>query len=320
MITTHATANYRDDLYAFLRSDRIEGFRQDPYFDSKGLVTIGVGFNIEGDRNVRRYVLNQLGVFAGQSDQEIENRQLEFEQIILGVTDGDEVDLVTKLNAKLREYLGAQTTTLFTLDTTQSRAIFEQILGDPTTGTATIGQAIIRDGKQKELDAILGNVLGGPSAHNTKEYVVLMSLYYNQQASNPLIGPNTKLMRALQQDNRAEAWYEIRYHSNGGASAGAGIANRRIEESNRFSLYDNAGLGVGEAEAKAVLRMYTTHRDAILDYESRFSTQFAASVTYTIQFQLIGAETTLIGTYAHGRTIDGEVLVGQDAAQERMAA
>ena len=46
MITTHSTANYRDDLYAFLGSDRIEGFRQDPYFDKPGFATIGVGFNI----------------------------------------------------------------------------------------------------------------------------------------------------------------------------------------------------------------------------------------------------------------------------------
>ena len=58
MITTHSTANYRDDLYAFLGSDRIEGFRQDPYFDPVGLATIGVGFNIGGDRTVQRYVLN----------------------------------------------------------------------------------------------------------------------------------------------------------------------------------------------------------------------------------------------------------------------
>lgn len=35
MITTHATTNYRDDLYAFLRSPSIEGYRQDPYFDSR---------------------------------------------------------------------------------------------------------------------------------------------------------------------------------------------------------------------------------------------------------------------------------------------
>jgi GH24 family phage-related lysozyme (muramidase) len=62
MIATHSTANYRDDLYAFLSSSSIEGFRQDPYFDSVGLATIGVGFNIEGDRSSQLYVLNQLAL------------------------------------------------------------------------------------------------------------------------------------------------------------------------------------------------------------------------------------------------------------------
>ncbi|MDH5670388.1 MAG: hypothetical protein OEY86_20495 [Nitrospira sp.] len=117
MIATHSTTNYRNDLYAFLSSDRIEGFRQDPYFDSVGLATIGVGFNIEGDRNVLRYVLNQLGVFDGKSDQAINDAVEDFRLTIIGVSDGDEVQLVNVLNNKLREiqYLGPQSSTLFML-------------------------------------------------------------------------------------------------------------------------------------------------------------------------------------------------------------
>jgi hypothetical protein len=57
MITTHSTTNYRNDLYAF--SPSIEDFRQDPYFDSVGLATIGVEFNIETDTNVLLYVLKR---------------------------------------------------------------------------------------------------------------------------------------------------------------------------------------------------------------------------------------------------------------------
>src|SRR6266540_1722330 len=203
MITTHSIADYRTALYAFLSSPSIEGFRQDPYFDKpQGFVTIGVGFNIEGDPNVLLYVLNQLGVFAEQSDEVILTRRDVFRDILRNAPNFDELGLINQLNAKLRDYLGADTTTLFRLDPTdpnqpQSRAVFNQILGDPTTGTTTIGQSITRDGKQKELDAILGNVLGGPTAHNTKEYEALMSLLYNQRSSNPLIGPNTKLLGAL---------------------------------------------------------------------------------------------------------------------------
>ncbi|MDH5642503.1 MAG: hypothetical protein OEY28_14540, partial [Nitrospira sp.] len=251
---THSTSNYRDDLYAFLSNDQIEKFKQDPYFDSKGLVSIGVGFNIETDRTVRLYVLNQLGVFAGQSAQEIRNRSSVFDQLIGGVTDGDEVALVNQLNAKLREYLGFQTSMLFMLGENQSRAIFEQILGDPVTGKTTIPtstQSITQVGKQWELDEKLRNA-GVTIDHNTKEYVALMSLYYNQDPGNPLIGRN--LLNALAQGERVEAWYEIRYQSNGGGSK-KGVAHRRYLESDLFGLYNGANgqFPVSEQEARQVL-------------------------------------------------------------------
>lgn len=151
----------------------------------------------------------------------------------------------------------------------------------------------------------------------SNERIALVSLAYNN-----LIGVNPggtfkspTLRQAIIDDNRAEAWYQIRYESNGGLSritSGEGIANRRITESDLFSLYDNPGQSVGEAEAKEVLRMYTIHRTGIQAYESQFPTQFAPSGTVTIQFQLTGTETTLIANFAEGRTIDGEVLVGQN--------
>ncbi|MBY0246223.1 MAG: hypothetical protein K2Q17_01045 [Nitrospiraceae bacterium] len=84
MITTHSIADYREALYNFLISPPIEGFRQGPYFDSKGLVTIGTGFNIETDGDVLRYVLNQLGVFVGKSDQAINAAVNDFQQAIVG--------------------------------------------------------------------------------------------------------------------------------------------------------------------------------------------------------------------------------------------
>jgi len=106
----------------------------------------------------------------------------------------------------------------------------------------------------------------------------------------------------------------ISLQSNGqeGTSVGAGIANRRIAESNLFSLYDNSGQGVSEAEAKEVLKMYTTHQPEIQSYESHFSTQFALGGTNIIQFQIIDAKTTLIPLYNAGKAIDGEVLVGNE--------
>lgn len=317
MITTHSTSNYRNDLYTFLSSSTIEGYRQDPYFDSVGQATIGVGFNIEGDSNVQRYVLNQLGVFAGRTDQEIETIRKDFEATIINVPNGDEIQLVTVLNAKLRQYLGAQTTTLFTMNTTQSRSVFEQILGDSITGQTTIGQSITKDGKQKELDSKLQIVGVASIEHDTKEYVALMAMFYNQKATNPLIGE--KLLSALRDGSRAEAWFEIRYNSNGGASSGRGIANRRYAESNTFGLYENTTLN--DAEAKSIFQMYTEHRETIYTYEGNTRTSPATGESFASRAS--DARTTLLSRYSQKTepfgpdtvslpSIDGEVLVGND--------
>jgi len=111
----------------------------------------------------------------------------------------------------------------------------------------------------------------------------------------------------LDNDNRAEAWYQIRYQSNSDGKH----APRRIAESNLFSLYDNPGQGVSEAEAKEVLRMYTVHRTEIQAYETKFSGPFAPTGSNTITSQLLGAKEKLITVYGEGRSID-EVLVGQN--------
>ena len=155
------------------------------------------------------------------------------------------------------------------------------------------------DARETQLNARLGFVMP-----ESNERAALMSMFYN--GGPGIIGP--RLLNALQNDNRAEAWYEIRYGSN----ANGVHAPRRIDESNLFSLYDNPGQGVSEAEAKEVLRMYTIHQPEIQEYESRFSTLFPTGGTDTVVFQIIGAKTTLIPIYNAGKAIDGEVLVGNE--------
>ena len=81
-----------------------------------------------------------------------------------------------------------------------------------------------------------------------------------------------KLREAILNDNRTEAWYEIRYITNFGKSAGAGIAKRRFYESELFGLYDDGvdDLSISEQEAMQVYRMYTEHRGDILNYELKY--------------------------------------------------
>ena len=308
LITTPSI--YNQQLYDEIRL--LEGTNQGrPYLDTTGNSSVGIGFNLRGNPDVRDEVFRRMEIDPNASGLSAAQQAAELGYLnqlnaaasgsytsTAAVKKAFDDIMAARANNPLFAGISRITSlTTFTMTDPQMQAVF------PVAAL----QAEIK------VDAWLAGIL--PS----NERIALVSLAYNN-----LIGVNANgtfksptLRQAIIDDNRAEAWYQIRYASNGGLSritSGEGIANRRIAESNLFSLYDNPGLGVSEAEAKEVLRMYTTHRDAILDYESRFPTQFAATGVNTIQFQLIGAETTLIGTYAHGRTIDGEVLVGQDAA------
>ena len=104
----------------------------------------------------------------------------------------------------------------------------------------------------------------------SSERAVLFSLAYNAPA---LLGP--KLKAAILDGDRAEAWYEIRYNSNG--SGHAGIANRRYVEAEKFKLFAKDGTAT-TAEALDAGLMYTAHRAKILAYESRFDADDAGRI------------------------------------------
>ena len=108
------------------------------------------------------------------------------------------------------------------------------------------------------------NVLNIPIS---SERVALVSLSYNSPA---LIGSNLK--NAIGSSNRAEAWYEVRYQSNGGQDKN-GIAKRRFYEAELFGLYDST---LNEEEAKQIAAMYTKNRDIIQNYEIAYKTQLTA--------------------------------------------
>jgi Ca2+-binding RTX toxin-like protein/GH24 family phage-related lysozyme (muramidase) len=94
------------------------------------------------------------------------------------------------------------------------------------------------------------------------ERVALIDLAFNGGAD--LIGK--KLTAALWEGDRPEAWFEIRYNSNGGSSRGRGIQTRRYYESELFGLYDIPA-NVSAVAAMQVYRMYTRHRTEILREE-----------------------------------------------------
>ena len=310
LTNAHPVINHRADLFTMLAV--AEGFGTPgrpglPYFDSAGKATIGYGFNME-DRNVARLVLAQMGILAGKTDSQV--LQIESDlRTAINAGRGGPLALEASLDAFAQTHGVAGGKFQLTDDPPgfgQGKQIFDQILVGVPNGSITgiPGSQIGVEGKEARLNNNLN--LQNAADMDTKEYVALMSLFYNAES---LVKAGSKLATAVINDQRAEAWYQIRYQSD----ADGQHTGRRITESNLFGLYDHPELGVQEAEAKEVLRMYTAHRDQIRTYESQHAQDYPIGGTASIDFQLIGARTPLIQTYAQGHTINGDVLVGQDA-------
>ncbi len=292
-----------DQLPALLR--KFEGDVPVPYADSKGIATIGIGFNIRENQNYLALVLQELGVFAASDAQDLQRRAtgnlpaeseaerndryktvlsrfvniVEANPITADRTaepgnSPSEISLKTELDQELGRYSNWGSATSFSLDSqTQTLHILRQIvegfvIGPDLDGDGA-GQFLIDSGKQTRLDARLAGALDAtrvPYAvnvpHDTYEYVALMSLFFNVEGrqvrpgrftSDALVGNG--LLSALSKGNRAEAWYEVRYNSNGGSSRSPGVARRRYAESQILGLFnDDSNVGLDEAKERAQSR------------------------------------------------------------------
>ncbi|MBZ0093916.1 MAG: hypothetical protein K8H75_00860, partial [Sulfuricella sp.] len=221
-------------------------------------------------------------------------------------------DLLVNSNAQINTYLAAAGLgSLSTLDA----QLLDQARSTHTTPniTSIVSQLTLNLGSEpnatKLLDAYITKTAEGQVTNfltglgitwgPTKERAALVSLAYNTPG---LLGIG--LARALVDDNRAEAWYQIRYQSNGGDSKGQGIANRRYRESDMFGLYDNAPLG--ESEARQVYRMYTQHSDPMINYDALYGGSASLETSLNPAAQL------LINTYAPGKSFSNlNIWVGE---------
>lgn len=289
--TLHLVEDYMAELFSFVVDK--EGFAEGlPYFDTANpkRATIGYGFNIE----VTDYlllVLEQLGIVNDKmTTAVITTRQAAFAKAINDTPDGNEPALIANLNQVASQY-GVST---FKIDSTQGYTIFREIIEGTKVGNIPI------QGKQERLDALLQNSL----AHNSKEYIAVMSLFYNGES---LVDSKQRLLaNAIIKDNRAEAWFQIRYGSNA-----KGIhANRRYREANMFGLYDNGSDPslVSEDEAKEIMRMYMIHRNEMHIYEIAYPPPLSHDVL-SIDTEILKAKVILVSNFGQGKTIDN-IIVG----------
>jgi hypothetical protein len=308
--TLHPVADYVQESINFLTREEGFGRLGLPYFDTATppRATIGYGFNIEVP-DYLLLVLRQMGIVNGtMTTTQINTIRSAFTTAINITPHTGDTVLQTSLNQIARQYLGP--TGQFRINTTQGRNIIREIILGLNDGNIQI------QGKEARLDALLRDPITGQStlAHNSKEYVAVMSLFYNAES---LVNSEKKLLvNAIISDNRAEAWYEIRYNSNSGKTRSQGIANRRYREADLFGLYDGGTLTADEqiAQAKEIMRMFTRYEAFAYndtrpsDYENEFG--LPANIN-SFSETIKPARDLLVTEFAMGNTIDGLVLVGK---------
>ena len=306
----------------------VEGNILQVYDDkAKGhFATIGIGFNIRGNTNTVRLMLDYLGVFAADDARtaaalakkklpaETPAQRLTRHNAIVGGfsavikanplnrtseqpgQSGSEVALQTALAAELTKYGVTSAFEFASLD--DARTAKGRLLGGFTIGPYSYS------GMLAEVDAV---VAGAGIARDTSEYMALASLHFN--------GPSLPraVLRDLSNSGRAEAWFRIRYGSNSnGPKVVEGIAKRRFVESELFGLYDLSASGKPSTdEAKDIFAMLGRHRDEILAYESRFGVPPDGTTAQrnTIQLALNDA---ILGLIARPRTIEKSLEDARD--------
>ncbi len=269
-LTQSAYVTQRYDLIRLF-----ENYKPFLYDDSKNKATIGTGFNVEDDR-VRIEVVKVITVAAGtNADGDILSASLN--NIISTHASSSANTLAGLLNPEMKNYsdahptLNMRTTFTFTSEA-EAKQVFNTLA--PTY--------------ENVVSAKLPSV-----PQYAEERLALFSLAYN---SPTLIGP--KLTAAISDGNRAEAWYEIRYDSNGDDLPG--IAKGRYYESEVFKPYKDH-VNPTLDEAKEMGTMFAHHKTDILAYDKLYGAQltleYNALFSNDLKYHIEPAITLLKTTY-----------------------
>lgn len=286
---TQTQASYQTDIFDFVANVEENGdLKEKAYLDSDGIPTIGVGFNLRVS-SVFDEVIERIFYPSGVPPSPITADQQYINNIssLVSQTWSNNSSLQSALDGVM-----AQRAADPLVNYANKRSTFEYFSDAEIKSTF--------DDLSPSYESILtSKVPSAPTA--SEERVALFSLTWN---SPSLIGPG--LQGAIAAGDRAEAWYEIRFNSNGDQLNG--IAKRRYYESEQFGLY-NPGV-FDEAEARQVMQMFTRHFLQIENYEATYGSNVAAAETdYGVQIStteeaLDPAKIWLIVGYAPDGDID----------------
>ncbi|MDI1278940.1 calcium-binding protein, partial [Methylobacter sp.] len=298
------TGSYLDDRYPFILQVEESGNPHlTPYNDGIGWVTMGVGFNLADD-NVRSQVLAKMGITDVDLIQRL-NDYLKKQYDGIKAEKKDTATMQDDLNKIMNQYTPGTTFELASI--AQAKELFDGPNGND--GLVKTYEERVNDWAQNK---------GIPFAiPPSKERLVLLSLSYNGALNS-----STQLAMAISTDNRAEAWYQIRFGTN--VSRSFGLQNRRDLESDLFGLYDDT-TNVSDAEAKNTFRVFSPGKLQTIDtYLGQIThsngTSLSSNELVAIEQQLTNslqpARDYLISEYVTQQGIDiainGDILVGTD--------
>jgi Ca2+-binding RTX toxin-like protein/GH24 family phage-related lysozyme (muramidase) len=163
--------------------------------------------------------------------------------------------------------------------TTEQVATLQAIDGAPPAQRNALALQFDRTINQTEAIALLRQTYTeyeGPAADQlgmplSLERAAFVSLSYNRGVGDGLEPRMPGFFRAVRAEDRAEAWFQLRYNSWGTKKDNeAGLRTRRLVESQIFNLYDQYDntSGVSAQESQQVYRMLQLHRAQILEDES----------------------------------------------------
>ncbi len=234
-------SDFSKALFNFLKTPGVEGFEPFVYDDSQGIPTLGVGYalvvNVGGVWKIRNDptdITNYLTQFANNGIK-LTDAQLKTlkDQLQLAADDLNAAGPVATTDSFPGWYPGLPDSANFlgwTITDEQALSLFKAVLPKYLSTVKTW----------------LGNDTLYTSLQGSQEMMVLTSLAYNGYFG---AGKSPALHKAIVDDgNRAEAWYEIRYNTP------ATNIIRNYAQAALFGLYD-PGV-VTEPEAIQVYQMF----------------------------------------------------------------
>jgi hypothetical protein len=248
------------DAYVALRLALLKQFEAastQVYFDTaqRSNPTIGIGLNLNDDE-VRNRFFDTMGITNSVIRADI--LDILTDPIILALPAGEDIGERTYVMRAALDYY---------LILNPLAAVYFTATQQPTF---TLTQQQVESTFGVEADYRESNVITGVQADTYERLAVLSAQL------NGLYGD--KLKAAIAADNRAEAWFELRYgwdDTKVGTATAAAFAKRRFAEAALFGLYDTDG--ISSEEAGKVFRMLTSHRQRIEHYEATYAAAAIAS-------------------------------------------